>query len=124
MSDDRRLRDAMRRSLARLRQLSSLTELRGIVAAGRPVFVLFTAADCDHCVDAMFAVSDLSRRYENAVTMCRASLEENHDIVLNYTVTEYPSAIVLRRDVPPTRVAGIELAEPGSVRRVLDAASR
>jgi len=124
VSGDRRLRDAMRRSLRRLRQLASLAELRGIVAEGRPVFVLFMAADCDHCVDAAFTVSDLARRYESVVAMCRASLEDNHDIILNHMVTEYPSAIVLRRDAMPVRVSGRELADPESAKGVLNAASR
>ena len=124
MSDSGRIRDAMRRSIRRLRRPSSLAELRGIVGEGRPVFVLFTAEGCDHCPDALFTVADLAKRYEVAVNMCWASLEDNHDIVLNYAITEYPSAIVLRLDASPTRVSGREIANPEAVRRTLDAASR
>ena len=121
---DHRLQDAMRRSLRRLRRLASLAELRELAAAGSPVFVLFTAEGCDHCADALFTVADLVRRYETSVVMCWASLEDNRDIILNYTVAEYPSAIVLRSGAPPVRISGREIADPGSVRRVLNAASR
>ena len=119
-----RIKDAMRRSLRRLRRPASLAELRELAAAGSPVLVLFTAEGCDHCSDALFTVADLARRYETSIVMCWASLEDNHDIVLNYTVTEYPSAIVLRSDEPPVRVSGREIADPDSARRVLNAASR
>jgi len=121
---DHRLQDAMRRSLRRLRRLASLAELRELAAAGPPVFVLFTAEDCDHCADALFTVADLARRYETSVVVCWASLEDNHDIILNYTVAEYPSAIVLRSGDPPVRISGREIADPGSARRALNAASR
>lgn len=124
MDEARDIRDAMARSLKRLHRLGSLGELRGMVAKGRPVFVLFTADDCDHCPDALFTVADLSRRYATAVRMCWASLENNPDIVLNYAVTEFPSAIVLRQDAVPVRAAGRDLADPESARRTLDAASR
>jgi uncharacterized protein with PhoU and TrkA domain len=121
---DRRLQDAMRRSLRRLRRLASLAELRRLADAGTPVFVLFTAEGCDHCEDALFTVADLVRRHETSVVVCWASLEDNHDIILNYAVTEYPSAIVLRRGGQPVRISGREIADPGSARRALNAASR
>ena len=124
MDEARDIRDAMARSLKRLHRLGSLGELREMVAEGRSVFVLFTADDCDHCPDALFTVADLSRRYASAVRMCWASLENNPDIVLNYVVTEFPSAIVLRQDAVPVRATGRDLADPESARRTLDAASR
>ncbi len=124
MDEAHDIRDAMSRSLKRLHCLDSLGELRGVVAEVRPVFVLFTADDCDHCPDALFIVADLSRRYATAVRMCWASLENNPDIVLNYAVTEFPSALVLRQDAVPVRANGRDLANPESVRRTLDAASR
>jgi len=118
------IQDMMTRSLKRLHRLSSLGELRGVVAEGRPVFILFTADECDHCPNALFTVADLSKRYASAVRMCWASLENNPDIVLNYAVTEFPSAIVLRQNVVPVRATGRSLADPESARRTLDAASR
>lgn len=124
MDEAQDIRDAMARSLKRLHRLGSLGELRGIVAEGKSVFILFTADECDHCPDALFTVADLSRRYASAVRMCWASLENNPDIVLNYAVTEFPSAIVLRQDAVPVRANGRDLANPESVRRTLDAASR
>ena len=124
MDEARDIQDAMARSLKRLHRLGSLSELRRVVAEGRPVFVLFTADDCDHCPDALFIIADLSRRYASAVRMCWASLENNPDIVLNYVVTEFPSAIVLRQDAVPVRATGRDLADPESARRTLDAASR
>ena len=123
MDEARDIRDAMARSLKRLHRLGSLGELREMVAEGRSVFVLFTADDCDHCPDALFTVADLSRRYASAVRMCWASLENNPDIVLNYVVTAFPSAIVLRQDAVPVRATGRDLADPESARRTLDAAS-
>jgi len=118
------IQDMMARSLKRLHRLSSLSELRGVVAEGKPVFILFTADDCDHCPDALFTVADLSKRYASAVRMCWASLENNPDIVLNYAVTEFPSAIVLRQDAVPVRATGRDLADPESARRTLNAASK
>ncbi len=124
MDEARDIQDAMTRSLKRLHRLGSLAELREAVADGRPVFVLFTADECDRCPDALFTVADLSKRYISAVRMCWASLENNPDIVLNYAVTEFPSAIVLRQDAVPVRATGRDLADPESARRTLDAASR
>lgn len=124
MDEARNIQDAMARSLKRLHRLGSLGELRDVVAEGKPVFVLFTTDDCDHCPDALFIVADLSRRYATAIRMCWASLENNPDIVLNYVVTEFPSAIVLRQDAVPARASGRDLADPDSARRILDAASR
>lgn len=124
MDEARNIQDAMARSLKRLHRLGSLGELRDVVAKGKPVFVLFTTDDCDHCPDALFIVADLSRRYATAIRMCWASLENNPDIVLNYAVTEFPSAIVLRQDAVPARASGRDLADPDSARRILDAASR
>jgi len=124
MDEAQDIQDAMARSLKRLHRLSSLSEVRGIVAEGMPVFILFTADECDLCPDALFTVADLSRRYVSALRMCWASLENNHDIVLNYAVTEFPSAIVLRQGSVPARATGRDLANPESVRRTLDAASR
>jgi len=124
MGEARDIQDMMARSLKRLHRLGSLSELRTVVTEGKPVFILFTADDCDHCPDALFTVADLSKRYASAVRMCWASLENNPDIVLNYAVTEFPSAMVLRQDAVPVRVTGRDLADPESARRTLNAASR
>lgn len=123
-TDVDRLRDAMKKSLQRLRRPGSLSELRQIAKGSTPVFVLFTTEDCDYCTDALFIVADLARRYVTALTMCWATMEDNRDIVLAYTVAEYPSALVLRSDTLPSKIKGRDLADPVSVRKVLDAASR
>ena len=126
MSDARqqRLQEAMRKSLSRLRRLTSLEELRLLAQGENPAFVIFTTHDCDYCANALYNVADLSARYAAAVQFCWATMEKNHDIVLNYAVNEFPSALVLRRDAPPERVKGRSLADPQSTRRILDAASR
>jgi len=120
---EKHIRQAMDSALARLRRLESLAELRQLAAKAN-VLVVFTADDCECCPTALFNIADLSRRYAGAVELCWARLEDNHDIVLNYAVTEYPSAVVLRPGAPPEKIAGRQLADSQVTRRVLDAASK